>query len=506
VKRQTSPSPPNDRKIAPTRQDWIAVLVLTLAGLAAGAAVAWGVFERVPHLEDEITYLFQARTLARGALWAPAPPVRRAFFAPFVLVYGDKWIGKYPPGWPALLALGELVGAGWLVNPALGGLAAALTYWLGRDLFGREVGALAGTLTVTSPMFLILCGSLMSHPAALVMTLLFALAYLRADRSPGWAALGGAALGAIVLIRPLTAVCVGLPFVVYSIVRLARHPRSTLVRLWPMIVCALLVAALYPAYLYALTGNPTINLYTLWWPYDRVGFGPGIGPHQGHTLRQAFINARADLRLWVSDLFGWPGLSWVFILPGFVAAVAARPKAGCAWPWLLFGTFPAFVAVHLAYWVGARAYSTRYYYEALPALTILSAVGLAWLARRLKSPAAGAALLAGLLCVNVAFYLPGRFDDLRGLYGITRAPLEVLAAHQRSDALVIVRAERWLEYSALLAQNSPWLDGPLVVARDVDPATTAQVLALYPERQVLYFDHGKFVDLPPPPAPAQSRP
>ena len=89
------------------RQDVIAMCLLAAVAIVAAASVSWFVFERVPHLEDELTYLFQARTYARGALWAPAPIPRSPFFVPFVVTMEGRRFGKYPPGWPLLLAIGE---------------------------------------------------------------------------------------------------------------------------------------------------------------------------------------------------------------------------------------------------------------------------------------------------------------------------------------------------------------------------------------------------------------
>ena len=89
------------------RRESLPVLALTLLAFAAAAAMAWFVFEGLPHLEDEMAYLFQARVMARGALWAPVPDNAAPFWVPFVLTLGGRRFGKYPPGWPAVLAQGE---------------------------------------------------------------------------------------------------------------------------------------------------------------------------------------------------------------------------------------------------------------------------------------------------------------------------------------------------------------------------------------------------------------
>lgn len=502
-----------------TAHDYLALLTLALLALALAASMAWFVTERIPHLEDEITYLFQARTYARGALWAPPPPVPRSFFTPFVLTLNGRRIGKYAIGWPMLLAPGERVRAGWLVNPLLGGLTVALIYALGRDLYDRQIGILAGVLASTSPFFLIQSSTYMSHAASCLWSTLLMWAMLRVDmardsggRGRGWALAGGLALGMLALTRALTAAAVFLPFAILLLGRALRRPADVPALVgtyWPMAVAALLVASLQPLYLYIVTGSPTTNLYTMVWPYDRIGFGPGIGPNEGHTLRQALFTARQDLTLWTSELFGWPYASWLFLLPGLVSGVREGDPRRRVWPFLLLAPFVSLVVVYLAYWVGAQVYGPRYYYEGLAGLCLLSALGLRGvvqllhrgLTRRRRGAAEGIVsrsrlvygALGALIALNAAVYLPARLSEWHGLYSITRAPIERLEEIRESDrVLVFVRGRHWVQYGALFSLNSPWLDGPVVVAHDISPEHNAAVRELFPEREVWYYSEGSF--------------
>ena len=86
---------------------------LSLGGLAVCATlpVAALLLERIPNVQDDVTYLFQAQLFALGRLSAPAPPLPEFFEQEFVLMYRDQWFGKYPPGQPLMLALGLLAGA-----------------------------------------------------------------------------------------------------------------------------------------------------------------------------------------------------------------------------------------------------------------------------------------------------------------------------------------------------------------------------------------------------------
>ena len=97
--------------------------------------------DNLPHVTDEVSYTLQARLFAQGL--RVGPPVED----PSRLLY-PIWVGApssfspFPPGWPALLALGEALGAGLLVNPLLAfflpGLAGRLGAAMGLDPAGRR--------------------------------------------------------------------------------------------------------------------------------------------------------------------------------------------------------------------------------------------------------------------------------------------------------------------------------------------------------------------------------
>jgi 4-amino-4-deoxy-L-arabinose transferase-like glycosyltransferase len=489
----------------PAGQAGRAILVLCAVALIVTAAIAFFAFERLPHLEDEVAYLFQARTLALGRLTVPSPEPPEAFWTPFVLDHEGRRFGKYPPGWPALLALGVLAGAPWLVNPLLATLAIYLLYRLGCTLYDKRAGLLAGVLALSSPLFLVLSGSHLSHLASLTWLLLFGLWFTWAaqGRSP-WYALGaGLALGAAFLTRSLTAIAWAVPPAAFGLGQvLLRRPG------WPRYLLVALgagsLAAMLPLYQWAVTGDPWLNPYLLWWPYDRLGFGPGAGAMPGgHSPTYAWINLRQDLGRAATDLLGWPGLSW---LP-LVAGLALHPRRRL--DWALLAPFACLVVAYVFYWIGspARLWGPRYYFEGFAGLWLLAAVGLlkAWerLARgRVWSPRTRVALASGLTlalaAASLALNMPGRLQEAHGFYGITRAQLEPVQEAGLHNALVIVYAERWLEYGAMLADMSPLLDDDVVYARGSSPAVDEAVMALFPDREVYYLHRGQLSPTPPP--------
>ena len=481
-------------------------LIISLLAVVASYLIASSIFENLPHLEDEFAYVWQAEALAAGKLSVDSPDLPRHFLVPFVVDYNGQRFGKYPLGWPALLGLGEFLGIRSWINPLLAGLGVWLTYRLGKKVMGDTAGLLAAFLTATSPFFLLNSGSLLSHPMGLVLSASFALGWLNAfsasdthdlNRTP--LILSALSLGALILTRPLTAVAVALPFAVHGLYLLIRGSREVRLGLLGFGIATVLVGSLHFAWQYAATGDPFQNLYTLWWEYDRVGFGPGFGRY-GHTLALARLNT--EFSLWVGwrDLFGWAAYSWIFLPFGIYAA---RRNGRLL---LLGSVFLSLVLVYLAYWVGSWLFGPRYYYEGLYSLTLLSAAGIAFLAgwpvhpdekkavrqdRAKIRPLLVTALVAFLVAGNLLFYSPYRLESMRNLYGISAHRLEVFdrpEVRALAPALIVVHADHWTEYGNLILLENALLDTPFVFVISRGTAEDAKLANAYPDRTIYHYD------------------
>ncbi|HLV36704.1 MAG TPA: glycosyltransferase family 39 protein, partial [Spirillospora sp.] len=428
----------------------------------------------------------------------------------------------------------------WVVNAFLAGLTVALVYRLGRVLFSPDVGLIAAALTAFSPMALLLNATLMGHTAALFAATLFFYAYWRIQRGRSalrWGVAAGLALGLVVTTRPLTAVGIAAPFIIWSAARVtgaiwqvAEHgtPRTSLRPiLTPLLALAgttLVVSSAIPIYSYAATGDPTKNLYTLVWSYDRVGFGDCCG-RSGHTLEKGIRHVRFDLSLMAADLYGWQwqditglpahldslftnghlgtsitpalqdhlrtesgywpltGISWLLLPIGLLAGARRR------WTWLLAGAALGLITVHLAYWIGSQRYSTRYYFEVLTALSLISALPLAWLARRVGRWSVYVAL-AAVLIYSLYVYSTPRIHALYRFNLISPEPIEGVMARRNGDGpvLVIVTGDdvRWRALGTLMSVTSPYLDSDIVVAWDYGQDGIREAIeARFPDRQII---------------------
>ncbi|PWH14454.1 MAG: hypothetical protein DDG59_12720 [Anaerolineae bacterium] len=486
-------------------------LLLCLAGFLIAHRVTITVFEAIPHIEDEMAYVWQAQVMARGKLTLPSPPYEKAFLVPFVVDYQGQRFGKYPPGWPAMLSLGVRLGAREWVNPFLAACSLWLLYRLGQRLFGNLVGLLSLALTLTSPFFWMNSASLLSHAFGLFLTLAFGLAWLEAFQVEAVerglpvslpTLVGALSIGLLALTRPLTAVGVALPYVIHALWLLWRGNRQMRLRLIGFALLAGGIAALLFLWQYAVSGDPLLNPYTLWWSYDKVGFGPGYGRAEGgHSLHQAWINLKYSLWFGRHDLFGWWHYSWVLLPFGLLGVLWKRRWS--ALPALM--VLPALIFVYLFYWIGSALFGPRYYFEGLHSAVLLSAVGFAWLAglpftpttpyiprqgwqkaRRLIATAG----LALVVAANMLFYTPLRLGGMFGLYGVTASRLRPFLSEQAqalTPALVIVHPEHWTEYGALLELSSPFLDSPFIIVRSIGPNTDRALAEAFKDRNILHY-------------------
>ena len=470
-----------------TRHHWAAVVLCCVAFVAAWL-VADLVLERVPHLEDEVAYLFQARVFASGKAYAEAPFESSCFFAPFVVDHEGRRFGKYPPGWPALLAVGVKLGQVWWVNAAGAALTTALVFRLGHAMHGPLAGSIAAALSVASPFVLLLAGSLMSHTWSLVFVTVFLWCYYRTRTVGGnrdaWALSAGAALGAAFAIRPFTALGIALPAAADAIWRLMRRRARRV--LWFVALGFAPLALLVPLFNALWSGDSLVSPYQLFWPYDRLGFGPGTGPAPGgNTVWLGLSGSLAALGHLANHLLGWPTQSLTLAVSLFL--FRPRQWRDC----FLALTALSLIFVYALYWTSGDVFGPRYAYESTSALLVLSAAGIIrvgdW-ARSRGKLWLFVGIVGVLVATNLAFYLPRQFAAYRGLYGITAAPREVVAAAGLHNTLVIVEEERgWWDYAVLFSLNEPTLDGDVVYASDCG-ADNEGLLARYPGRAVYTFD------------------
>ena len=493
-------------RVASPIRDLPLIPILPLVAATFGLSVLMSLFgfERIPHVEDEVVYLFQARTFAAGALSAPAPADALLPGLEYYLldVRDGQWLAVTPPGWTSVLSLGVLFGAPWLVNPVLGALIVLLAHGVVvRATEDRARADLVALLLATSPWLIGMSGSLMTHNITLFMMLL-AWRLLLADETTkhrvALALIAGLAMGWAFLARQLEAAVVG---TLTGLWLLRNFPRD-LGRVVAYGIGCLLTASLFFAHNWALTGDPLLaplQLYVseLWQEgANAYGFGPGIGPPngwgeldlaRGHSPFEGLVNTIHNLFILNFDTFGWGigslALLWAFLL--------YRRPDGLEWAMAAIGA--AIITAVFFYWFAGSFYiGARYWYAAFLPLVVLSAGGYLRIRARLETKGLDPALAGRALTVLILFGLIV-FTSWRGVakyrtYADFRSDTAVAHAQGTfGNALVIVSTTR--DIGAAFGLNDPFLgdDAPLFVM-DLGDAGNAAMMAAMPDRDVIYFD------------------
>lgn len=348
-----------------------AVLV-SLAALFVYALVAWLVFSRVPISIDELVQLVQGRTFAHGRLWQPASPVPEFYSILNMVDLNGRSYGQFPPGWPAMLALGTIVGAPWLVGPICGAVSVA-AFWSYLRVVESRRGVVVGAvlLFALAPFGVFMAGSHMNHVPTLMWLLIAmaAMAHVMASAQPraGLAFVNGVALGCAATIRPVDALAFALPAGVWYLAR-ALGDRS---RWYDALASGAGVAIPLLAMMWVntqTTGAPLLFGYqVLWGRSHDLGFhhapwGLAHTPSRGVELINLYF-----LRL-QSYLFETPVPSLV----PFLGALYLTPRVERFDRYLLASAALVLV-LYFAYWHDGFLFGPRFVFTLLPMLALWTA-------------------------------------------------------------------------------------------------------------------------------------
>lgn len=326
--------------------------------------------EHIPHVQDSIAQLFQAKIFKRGALTVPLPS-HKEFFDYMNIINQDRWYSQYPPGHSFLLMIGLFFKAPWIINPLLGTLSLILLYFLTKNCYGeKKTSYLSVVFFLLSPFFLFMSASYMNHNSTMFFMLLFIYLYTKTLQSPLWyySFISGLSLGYAMNIRPLTALVMGSPFLLDSIVHVYKKQKYYLKKmLWFMIgLCLMLITLLI--YNYLTNGNPFLFGYQI--KHHTLGFlgNAQIGPP--HTLKGGFINTSNNLTALNKYLFEWPLPSLLFVFILFLPWIKKN-----RWDWLFLLSSVLLVVSHFFYYYQDLCFGPRFYFSLAPLLTVLTVRG-----------------------------------------------------------------------------------------------------------------------------------
>jgi 4-amino-4-deoxy-L-arabinose transferase-like glycosyltransferase len=489
-----------------------AVVVLLLAAGAAVWAIAGShrAFRYLSDDHDEGLYLLQARALADGHLFPPAPEHGDAFL-PWLSVLSDgKYVLKYAPVHGSFLALGiRLLGSPRWSLGLVAAAAVVVTYALAKEVLrDRAFAALAAGFLALSPLFLIQSATFLPYCSNVLLLAGFAFTLLRGLRTNSWRfiAASGFVFGVAAFARPYDALLFGLPLGVYAIVASRRDGRLLLRRAgWFTAGLALPVAAML-LYYRAATGSPFRPPFNLLEPGDTIGFGPRrlLPGHPGLTFTPELGSRGVARHVVLTSFWGFGGLLLVgcFVLGLLRRRAAAGPQAslvlaGAVFAFgygLFWGTWGTSLRGSLTSFLGPF-----YFLPVLLCVCVLAAAGFGelWRRDRFMGVVAMVAMVAvsGYLLVEALRINLGLTAEDRRLY----AP--VVAADL--DRAIVLLQPMWgphLLHPFAWLQNDADYDGNTVYALDRGETANLALLEDFPGREIYRLRvHGHYRTQPPDP-------
>jgi hypothetical protein len=333
--------------------------------------VAVVIFETRPIHIDEVVLRFQARTYAAGRLWWPVDPDPAFRSVLHLAEHQGRWFGHFPPGWPLLLALGELARAPWVVGPLAGG-AAVWAWGLVLRRAEPRVSVRGGALLLfgLAPFVVFVAGSSLNHQATLMWLLLALAGWLRLVERPSLATAvaTGLAVGMAAITRPPDAAAFGLPAAVWLLFWWQREGRRVAGPVAALIAGALILVLGMLAVNAATTGSALTSGYQLLWgPHVGLGFHPApYGPD--HTVPRGLeLLSLYLLRLNLS-LFEAPIPS---LLPAGIALLLAGRSS--ALDRYLLAASGALLLCYFAYWHDGFFLGPRFIYPLVPVVALWTA-------------------------------------------------------------------------------------------------------------------------------------
>jgi hypothetical protein len=446
------------------------VLLIALAVSLCSLFLCRQVLGLIPHVSDEISYVFQGRILASGRLWLNPPPVPKSLAIDRILITHDRWCSVYPAGWPLLLAAGWLFHAPWLMNPLLLFLSVLGIYRLALQLFDRQIAALAALLFSISPFVLFMSAGFMSHPATLCFSIWSAV-FLTQDGKRSMLLIAGLLAGYAFLIRPFTAMTLLAPLFLWTVLR---GENKITTAFW-------LLVGLLPAVLCFLVYNHIVfgNWIEAGYPLDP------LWEYKGPETSEFFTKLLWYFRKLNRSIWGLPFGDLSLLLPLIFYRVYGQKIL-----MLLSCCITLVVGYSFYYWTDIVYGGPRFAYETLGFLSILSAVSIISVARALRKQTywiriAGAIAGLALVVCPLAILLPVEYGYHSQIYHGQCAVFLKRINEQGvgENALFLLKSNNYFILGSFYFNNDLFpTRGRRVFVNDV-PGRTNQLLRTYPRSE-----------------------
>ncbi len=425
----------------------LAIIVLAAVFIAFTAAFT---FDQFAFSGDEYSYLFQARILESGHLYAQ-PPLAEPFVLQHIINLNGKWYGRYTPGWPLMLAIGEKLHMSWLLKAAIGGLALFAIYTLAKRLHGSRTALYAVAMLAVSPFFTFNAASFYPHTASLLFSAIFMLFFFKSLQKSSKLSqlISGASLGFVFMIRPVDAAITGLPFAAYAFLTV-RDKTDLAKKTWLLISAAGMVAGIQLAINLFFTKSPFTFTYQVYDPAERFA-----------------INAKA-----VGQLLYRLKLLAVWMPLSALAIFAKRQKVN----FLFASVIAVNIITYLLFpFTGGDQFGPRYYFPSVISIAVLAGSTLS----RIKTQKY---LIPALLVVSIPLVAFHTADLHREVEFREQLYDEV---NGQTNLLVIIKSSEE-QGCSWYTRNSPKLEGNIYVC-DME-GSNDDLIEKFPGKTPYFYD------------------
>ena len=345
------------------------VLILAIVVFFVTRHINANYYGEIPHVPDEVSYIFGAKLLAAGKVMVEQPPLHDLFYfywPNFLYERGDLWGSPYPFGHPLTLAIGQVFGSLPLMPSVVGAVSVVALFLVGKQMYGVRVGFMATLLLAASPFFLMQSSSFMSHTTCAMYTLLSLLFILKRERPLPYGVLAGIFFGLALNTRTLDLIVLIPPFALlllsYAVEKQGR--REALMHVGGFIAGGVLMAIAMGLYTYGLTGEPFGSTYAQGNTSELLGF------KNGHTLDIGIRNEQAQMIALIQVFNGWPAyVGLAFVLAPFLLGTRNR------WDYFCLACALLTASIYVLYRYSGIFLGPRYWFEAAPFLLLLTARG-----------------------------------------------------------------------------------------------------------------------------------
>jgi len=461
------------------KEGWFLLIVFIVSLLLISLLSAF-TFHHTFITTDENAFIFQAKTFAEGKLYVPSHPLR-SFFNSTGLVNDGRYFSKYFPSHALLMVPGIWLKAPYLIPHLLSALGLLITYLIARECYNVKIATCATLLTLASPLYLFISSTLYSVITSFFFISLFILCFLKMLRRDGilYPIFSAVGLGIAFNARPLDALVVSFPFVLYGLYKLKKE-KGYVRRYLLFAGCFSIFIIMFLSYNGALTGNPFYTTYDYYsdinnTPYDHYGLSEFHSFQKG--LAKTFYNLKR-LNTW---LFGWP-FSLIFIL------LFPLIRGKKVWDYIFLSVFIVLVVEYLFHWYpGVPETGPLYYYSAVGVLSILTTRSIARLqeisrgmGRSITKYIVPLFVMASFLYSFFIFY-PGEIDYIQQTTLSRQDPYFLIQEKGIKNAIIFLQNSPYDFISQNYVINSPELKDDILLVNDMGKKNKL-LMDYYPKR------------------------